>query len=114
MRVRDQVVAVEGLQLETLSLGVVAIFYPWNHRGWHGSAKVAFGGLNCSGGQEWPYGDALGGQDLKGLLVAAGAGHEWWIARHWWLGMAARLGYGSMTPGTDFATLSLLGTATLL
>jgi hypothetical protein len=114
IRVRDQVVAVEDLQFESISLGAVAVFYPWDQRGWHASAKVAFGGLNSSGAQDWPYGETLGGQDLKGPVVELSAGHDWWIGRHWWMGAATRVGYGSMTSGTHLATVSLLGTVTLL
>jgi hypothetical protein len=97
-----------------MSIGLATIYYPWQHLGWHVSGKIAFGGLNTTDAEEWPYGGTLGGRDLKGVLAAAGAGHEWWIGRHWWFGATARVGYGHMSAGTDIITFSLLATATLL
>lgn len=77
--------------------------------GLHFQLFVAWGGLETS------FNGNVGGSDPTGLIVAAGAGHEWWLSDQWSGGVMGRIVYAPLDlNGTSFTTIepAVVGTLT--
>jgi hypothetical protein len=71
-----------GAQLSVLSLEAFTKYYPNPRSGLHLGGSVLFTGVEVSGGS---------GQQVRGPGLSLEAGHGFWIARQWSLGLDARL-----------------------
>jgi hypothetical protein len=93
-----------------LGIGVYGDYYLDPQK--NGLHFQVFGGW---GGLETSFQGNVGGSDPTGLLLAAGAGYEWWLTDEWSGGFMARLVYAPLDlNGTKFKTFepAIVGTLT--
>jgi hypothetical protein len=80
----------EDVSLTLIGIGVFADFYPDPHGGLHFQPFVGWGGLTASSeGRD-------SGSDPTGLVLAIGAGYDWWVADEWSIGVMGRFAYAPL------------------
>jgi hypothetical protein len=93
-----------------LGLGLYGDYYLEPEKnGLHIQVFTGWGGLETS------FQGNVGGSDPTGLVVAAGAGYEWWLTDQWSGGVLGRLVYAPISlNGTSFTTIepAVVGTLT--
>jgi hypothetical protein len=73
--------------LTLVGIGLFADIYPDPTDGLHIQPFLGFGGLEAS-----VNGNA-GGSDPTGLVLALGAGYDWWVGDEWSIGVMGRVAY---------------------
>lgn len=81
----------EDVSLTLIGLGVFADYYVDPHGGLHFQPFVGWGGLDAS------VNGNSGGSDPTGLVLALGAGYDWWVADEWSIGAMARIAYAPLS-----------------
>jgi len=100
---------VDDASLALIGLGLFADFYPDPHGGLHFQPFVGWGGLEAT------YRGNSGGSDPTGLVLAIGAGHDWWVGDEWSIGVMGRFAYGALSMNdVSYSTIapSILATFT--
>ncbi|HEY6557979.1 MAG TPA: hypothetical protein VI072_11930 [Polyangiaceae bacterium] len=79
------------VSMTLVGIGVFADYYVDPHGGLHFQPFVGWGGLEFS-----VDGDS-GGSDPTGLVLALGAGYDWWVADEWSIGVMGRIAYAPLS-----------------
>lgn len=102
-------VALEDVSLTLIGIGVFADIYPDPQKGLHFQPFIGWGGLEAS------VNGNSGGSDPTGLVLAVGAGYDWFVSDNWSIGVMGRFGYAPLKlEETSYSTIApaLLGTFT--
>jgi hypothetical protein len=81
----------EDVSLMLVGIGVFADYYVDPHGGLHFQPFVGWGGLSFSSDGN------SGGSDPTGLVLALGAGYDWWVADEWSIGVMGRIAYAPLS-----------------
>lgn len=104
-----QSIPLDDVSLTLIGIGVFADIYPDPNKGLHFQPFIGWGGLEAS-----VNGNA-GGSDPTGLVLAVGAGYDWFVSDNWSIGVMGRFGYAPLKLNdTSYSTIApaLLGTFT--
>jgi hypothetical protein len=74
-----------------IGIGAFADYYVDPHGGLHFQPFVGWGGLDASSDGN------SGGSDPTGLVLALGAGYDWWVADEWSIGVMGRIAYAPLS-----------------
>ena len=99
----------EDVTLTLIGIGVFADIYPDPQNGLHFQPFIGWGGLEAS------VNGNSGGSDPTGLVLAAGAGYDWFVSDNWSIGVMGRFGYAPLKlEETSYSTIApaLLATFT--
>jgi len=80
----------EDVSLTLIGIGLFADIYPDPHEGLHFQPFIGWGGLEAT------YRGNSGGSDPTGLVIAGGAGYDWWVADEWSIGVMGRITYAPL------------------
>lgn len=104
-----QSIPLDDVSLTLIGIGVFADIYPDPNKGLHFQPFIGWGGLEAS-----VSGNA-GGSDPTGLVLAVGAGYDWFVSDNWSIGVMGRFGYAPLKLNdTSYSTIApaVLGTFT--
>lgn len=99
----------EDVTLTLIGIGMFADIYPDPHGGLHFQPFFGWGGLEAS------YQGNSGGSDPTGMVLALGAGYDFWVGDEWSIGPMFRFAYAPLSlEDVDYNTIapSLLCTFT--
>lgn len=81
----------DDVSLTLLGIGMFADYYVDPHGGLHFQPFVGWGGLEAT------VDGNSGGSDPTGLVLALGAGYDWWVADEWSIGVMGRIAYAPLS-----------------
>ena len=95
----------DNVSLTLLGIGMFADYYVDPHGGLHFQPFVGWGGLEAT------VDGNSGGSDPTGLVLALGAGYDWWMADEWSIGVMGRIAYAPLS--IDDVTYTTIAPAVL-
>jgi hypothetical protein len=96
-----EVVNVDDVTLTLIGIGMFADIYPDPHDGLHFQPFVGWGALEAS------QGGNSGGSDPTGLVLALGAGYDFWVGNEWSIGPMFRFAYAPLAlESVNYSTIA--------